>query len=70
MFNYVISYKGTATKMGETVKITWEERRKQLIEKLHCFFSDRELKEIEHSNKYILIDDAGNEVVYLLVPAS
>jgi hypothetical protein len=70
MLNYSVSYKDFKTKMGDSGKITWEERRKLLIENLCNFFSDIELKEVERSNKYILIDDSGNEVVYLLVPAS
>jgi hypothetical protein len=70
MLNYAVSYKDLKTKMGDAGKITWDERRKLLIENLRNFFSDIELKEIEHSNKYIIIDDSGNEVFYLLVPAS
>ena len=68
MLNYAVSYKGTTSLLGESCKMSWEERRKHLIEKLRSFFSERELKEIEHSNKYILIDDSGNEVIYLLAP--
>jgi hypothetical protein len=70
MLNYSVSYKEFETKMGDAGKITWEERKKLLIKNLRNFFSDIELNDIEHSNKYILIDDSGNEVVYLLVPTS
>jgi hypothetical protein len=70
MLNYAVSYNELKTKMGDAGKIAWEERRKLLIENICNFFSDIELKDIEHSNKYILIDDSGNEVVYLLVPAT
>jgi len=69
MLNYAVSYKELKNKIGEDGKISWEERKKLLLENLCNFFSERELKEIEHSNKYILIDDSGSEVVYLLVPA-
>ena len=69
MLNYAVSYKELKNKIGEDGKISWEERKKLLLENLRNFFSERELKEIEHSNKYILIDDSGSEIVYLLVPA-
>jgi hypothetical protein len=68
MINYAISYKGTNTRMDQSGKLKWEDRRKQIIEKLRNFFSDNELNEIESSNRYILIDDSGNEVVYILAP--
>lgn len=54
--------------MDQSGKLKWEDRRKQIIEKLRNFFSDKELNEIESSNRYILIDDSGNEVVYILAP--
>ena len=68
MINYAISYKGTKTRMDQSGKLKWEDRRKQIIEKLRNFFSDKELNEIESSNRFILIDDSGNEVVYILAP--
>jgi hypothetical protein len=68
MLNYAVTYEKLKTKMGEAGRTTWDERRRLLIENLIYFFSD--LEEIDDSNKYILIDDSGNEVIYLLVPAS
>jgi hypothetical protein len=70
MVNYAISYKGISTRIDELGKLTLDERRRLVFDKLRNFFSDKELNEIESSNKYVLIDDSGNQVVYVLVPHS
>jgi vacuolar-type H+-ATPase subunit H len=70
MISYGISFKGTTQKMTTREKDILNERRKYLRDEMYKVFSEKEMKALAYSGKYIIIDDIGEKIAYSIFDCS